>query len=41
MPYLPLDTVEDVLLPFVVESAAEVANTDGTTVSIFGGSGSG
>ncbi len=41
LPYLPLDTVEDVLLPFALESAAEAANTDGTTVRIFGGSGSG
>ncbi len=41
LPYLPLDTVEDVLLPFALESAAEATNTDGTTVRIFGGSSTG
>ncbi len=39
--FLPLGTVEDVLLPFALESTTEAANTDGTTVRIFVGSGSG
>ncbi len=39
--FLPLGTVEDVLLPFALESATEAANTDRKTVRIFGGSGSG
>ncbi len=36
-----LFTVEDVLLPFALEWAAEVASTDGTPARIFGGSVSG
>ncbi len=39
--FLPLGTVEDVLLPFALEYATEVANTGGKTVRIFVGSGSG
>ncbi len=38
---MPLDTVEDVLLPLALESTAETASTDGTTFRIFGGSDSG
>lgn len=38
LPYLPLDKVEDVLLPFALESASDAVH-EGSTVRIFGGGG--
>ncbi|VDD77217.1 unnamed protein product [Mesocestoides corti] len=38
LPYLPLDVVENTLLPFALESAADAAN-NGTTVRIYGAAG--